>query len=221
MPGSSRSSPLSLLYPPLAAEERPAHGVLVIESRPIVCSGLRALALVAGEDPVTAPSVPAAMSLSLAADAVAIVGLRDVHDIGVLVEATHTLLDLPVVCVLDCESGDALRLALQTDADGFVLSDLVDADTLRETLQAVRAGARVVPPELLLSSRHHGSVLTVRCRDVLQLVAEGLRDEEISERLGMSTSSVRKHIRSAEYRLQARTRVHALAMAARAGLLKR
>jgi DNA-binding NarL/FixJ family response regulator len=53
--------------------------------------------------------------------------------------------------------------------------------------------------------------LTAREREVLELVAGGLRDEEIAEHLGIAPSTVATLIRSSMKRLDARTRVEAVA----------
>src|SRR5688500_1089385 len=50
------------------------------------------------------------------------------------------------------------------------------------------------------------SCLTRRQREVLELVAEGLRDEEIAERLGIARSTVASLLRSATVALGVRTR---------------
>lgn len=53
--------------------------------------------------------------------------------------------------------------------------------------------------------------LTAREREVLELVAAGLRDDEIADRLGIASSTVATLIRSVMGRLGARTRVEAVA----------
>jgi DNA-binding NarL/FixJ family response regulator len=58
---------------------------------------------------------------------------------------------------------------------------------------------------------HKGGGLTTREREVLELVAEGLRDEEIADRLGIAPSTVATLVKSLMERLDARTRVEAVA----------
>jgi DNA-binding NarL/FixJ family response regulator len=53
--------------------------------------------------------------------------------------------------------------------------------------------------------------LTSREHEVMELVATGLRDEEIACRLGIAPSTVASLVRSAMERLDARTRVEAVA----------
>jgi DNA-binding CsgD family transcriptional regulator len=53
--------------------------------------------------------------------------------------------------------------------------------------------------------------LTAREREVLELVAAGRRDEEIADRLGIAPSTVATLLRSSMAKLDARTRVQAVA----------
>jgi DNA-binding CsgD family transcriptional regulator len=53
--------------------------------------------------------------------------------------------------------------------------------------------------------------LSAREREVLELVAGGCRDEEIAERLGIAPSTVATLIKSSMEKLDARTRVEAVA----------
>lgn len=56
-----------------------------------------------------------------------------------------------------------------------------------------------------------GDALTARERQVLQLVGAGLRDDEIPDRLGIAPSTVATLLKSSMERLDARTRVEAVA----------
>jgi len=61
--------------------------------------------------------------------------------------------------------------------------------------------------------------LTARERDVLELLARGLRHEQIAERLGIGSETVRSHVRNASERLGAVNRTQAVAIAVRHGLI--
>ncbi|MGH3048696.1 MAG: response regulator transcription factor, partial [Gaiellaceae bacterium] len=61
--------------------------------------------------------------------------------------------------------------------------------------------------------------LTQRELDVLGLLAEGLPHAEIGDRLGISSETVRTHLRKASNRLGAATRTQAVATALRRGLI--
>jgi DNA-binding CsgD family transcriptional regulator len=61
--------------------------------------------------------------------------------------------------------------------------------------------------------------LTARQRQILGLLASGLSMSEIASELTLSTETVRSHLRSVLRELNAHTRVEAIAMAQRIGLL--
>ncbi|WP_424927793.1 helix-turn-helix transcriptional regulator [Amaricoccus tamworthensis] len=109
---------------------------------------------------------------------------------------------------------------------GFGARDLgreID-DPVRGSLFRIYSGlasARIRPPEsghasLMLDRRPR---LSPRERDVLCLLAEGQMNARISERLGISEITVRKHLTSAKKKLNAVTREHAVAIALTQGLI--
>jgi DNA-binding NarL/FixJ family response regulator len=62
--------------------------------------------------------------------------------------------------------------------------------------------------------------LSPREREVLALVAEGLTNREIGERLGMTRGTARNHVAQICVKLGAETRTAAAVYALRAGLLE-
>jgi DNA-binding NarL/FixJ family response regulator len=70
------------------------------------------------------------------------------------------------------------------------------------------------------STRENPAGLTAREVDVLRLVAAGLRNAEIAERLFVSAKTVDHHISAILRKLPARTRTEASAEAVRLGLVQ-
>jgi DNA-binding NarL/FixJ family response regulator len=60
---------------------------------------------------------------------------------------------------------------------------------------------------------------TMREIEVLQLVADGLVNREIGQRLFLSEETVKSHVRHLLAKLQARSRAHAVAVGYRRGLI--
>ena len=60
---------------------------------------------------------------------------------------------------------------------------------------------------------------TAREIEVLQLVADGLVNREIGQRLFLSEETVKSHVRHLLAKLQARSRAHAVAVGFRRGLI--
>jgi DNA-binding NarL/FixJ family response regulator len=109
------------------------------------------------------------------------------------------------------------RAVLEAGAVALVLKEAPLADLVR-ALEAALAGRSYLDPALATTTRA-GTALTQRELDVLGLLAEGLQHEEIGRRLGISSETVRTHLRKASDRLGAATRTQAVATALRLGLI--
>ncbi|TMR93877.1 response regulator [Nonomuraea basaltis] len=107
---------------------------------------------------------------------------------------------------------------------------LVKSSRLGELESAVRevaTGGVVFAPGLLpgvfdrLTGRagHLGAQLTARERETLLLLAEGASTYEISERLGVARNTARNHVQHVLEKLGARSKLEAVAVARREGLL--
>jgi DNA-binding NarL/FixJ family response regulator len=105
---------------------------------------------------------------------------------------------------------------LEAGAVALVLKEAPLADLVR-ALEAALAGGSYLDPAL--AGAVPGKKLTQRELDVLGLLAEGLQHEEIGRRLGISSETVRTHLRKACDRLGAATRTQAVATALRLGLI--
>jgi DNA-binding NarL/FixJ family response regulator len=105
---------------------------------------------------------------------------------------------------------------LATGATALVLKEAPLADLVR-ALEAALRGASYIDPALTKTAPK--GTLTQRELDVLGLLAEGLQHEEIGRRLGISSETVRTHLRKACDRLGAATRTQAVATALRMGLI--
>jgi DNA-binding NarL/FixJ family response regulator len=70
------------------------------------------------------------------------------------------------------------------------------------------------PEEREMSTR-----ITRREGEVLELIAEGLVNREIGQRLFLSEETVKSHVKTVMEKLHARSRAHAVALALRGGLL--
>jgi DNA-binding NarL/FixJ family response regulator len=109
------------------------------------------------------------------------------------------------------------RDVLGAGAVALVLKEAPLADLVR-ALESALVGRSYLDPALAKPSRA-GTALTQRELDVLGLLAEGLPHEEIGKRLGISSETVRTHLRKASDRLGATTRTQAVATALRLGLI--
>ncbi|MGR6920708.1 response regulator transcription factor [[Actinomadura] parvosata] len=98
---------------------------------------------------------------------------------------------------------------------------------LETAVREVAAGGVVFAPGLLpgvldrLTGRagHVGSALTARERETLLLLAEGASTYEISDRMGVARNTARNHVQHVLEKLGARSKLEAVALARRDGLL--
>ena len=119
-----------------------------------------------------------------------------------------------VLVLTDDRDTRALAAATATGADG-VASKVGSLAELVGALRAVAGGESFVDPRF--ADREISTAppkLTPRERQVVALLAGGLRGDDIAERLYLSPGTVRTHIRNAMARLGARTRAHLVALAA-------
>jgi DNA-binding NarL/FixJ family response regulator len=80
-----------------------------------------------------------------------------------------------------------------------------------------RQGAEVI--QLRPSTRTLGGEPSAREIEVLQLVADGLVNREIGDRLYLSEETVKSHVRHLLAKLEARSRAHAVAIGFRRRLI--
>jgi DNA-binding CsgD family transcriptional regulator len=92
--------------------------------------------------------------------------------------------------------------------------------------EAVRKAAAPAPPEApraldVLRSTDDGPPLTPRETEVLQLVASGLQNKEIAQKLGLSLATVRNHVHNALEKLNVHSKLEMVSMAFRRGWVRR
>ena len=87
--------------------------------------------------------------------------------------------------------------------------------------RSTRRHGSVIPfaPPGGATTKEYGQDPTAREIEVLQLVADGLVNREIGERLFLSEETVKSHVRHLLAKLQARSRAHAVAVGFRRGLI--
>jgi DNA-binding NarL/FixJ family response regulator len=108
------------------------------------------------------------------------------------------------------------RDALQAGASGFVHAEMT-ADQLVRAVAVAARGELVAPRELLryvLTKDYSGDLaaLSVRQREILGYVVEGLSNAEIGRRLYLSESTIKQHLRAIYRVLGVRNRTEAAKM---------
>src|SRR5260221_1350893 len=113
-------------------------------------------------------------------------------------------------------SESEMRAALVTRSVRLRSARVLSAVTRRRTLPA-ELRAPTTSRASVAAGGDPGSRLTRRQAEVLTLLARGVSVREIAAELGLSPTTVHKHVQGAIQTLRARGRLHAVVLAARAG----
>jgi len=146
------------------------------------------------------------------ADVVRALAARNV-DVAVLVLSVH-------------DDAQRLRNVLRAGARGYLLKN-ARPDELARGIRQVAAGRWVVSDEMLglLIEAFIGlapvgaPAVTPREREVLDLLAEGLANRAVAERLGISTRTAQKHVENLFKKFNVHERAELIGFATRSGLL--
>lgn len=149
------------------------------------------------------------------------IGLPDGSGIDLTRELLALDPDRGVIIYTGSSEEDLLLDGLDSGARGYALKE-GSPQELREAIEAVGRGGTYVDPRLrpsLLGPRATArqQMLSVREREIMGLLAEGLTGEQVADRLFLSAETVKTHVRNAMGKLEAKNRVHAIAIALREG----
>ena len=149
-------------------------------------------------------------------------GLRNQNSLQLVKVLKKDFKNIKVIVMDLVPLQEDVLLFVQAGVSGFILKDATVDDFLR-TIRSVASGAKVLPPHLTESlfsqivdkavsesnpSKIIESVkMTKRERQVIDLVADGLTNKEIAQRLHLSPYTVKSHIHNILEKLALHTRV--------------
>lgn len=123
-----------------------------------------------------------------------------------------------VIILTTFARGGYLRRALEAGASGYLLKDS-PAEHLANAVRRVKAGGRVIDPELAAEAWSEPDPLTDRERQVLRMAGEGQTSADIASTLHLSEGTVRNYLSEAISKLGAGNRVEAARIARDKGWL--
>lgn len=132
---------------------------------------------------------------------------------------------VPVVILTMYDDPAYLRRAIELGADGYLLKS-VDREELKRALNAVASGQSYIQGELtgpLIASMGTASgtidEVDTEARQLLELLAEGLDNQQLAHRLELSEATVKARLRRLYQTLGVKRRSEAVAVALRLGII--
>jgi DNA-binding NarL/FixJ family response regulator len=213
--------------------------VLLVDDQALVRAGFHALLDAEGDIDVVGEAAEGEEALGLARDLVPDVVLMDIRMPGVDgLEATRRIAGEPaldsvrIVILTTFDLDEYVFEALRAGASGFLVKSTEPAE-LVHAVRAVFAGDALLSPgvtkrlvsEFAARAKEPGptsqlDTLTEREREVMSLVAEGLSNDEIAERLVVSPATAKTHVSRAMVKLGARDRAQLVVFAYESGLVR-
>lgn len=173
--------------------------------------GRRRLEALLAREPVDvvagAPSIQLLLDAGEALDIVVLVGDAEAVATGGPARLLRALRpDCSIVLVAPDDDSAVVRKALRAGIDGYVPEPVAER-VLASTVSAVLAGQLSIPRSI----RHRApwSAFSARERQVLDLVASGLTNQQIAHQLHLSESTVKSHLATSFRKLGVSSRAEA------------
>lgn len=206
--------------------------ILIADDHPVFRFGLRALLQTEPNTEVVGEATTGEEAIALAARLKPDIILMDLNMPDVNgIEATRRILknnpDIGIL-VITMFDDDSVFAAMRAGACGYILKGAEGEETLR-AIRAVANGQAIFSPAVAKrvmqfftqspSAKPEPAFpeLTLRERDVLALLAQGLTNSAIAERLVISPKTVRNHVSNIFSKLQVADRAEAIIRARDAG----
>ena len=200
--------------------------VLIVDDHEVVREGLRLSLSRTPHIRVVGEAADGNAALDLAGRRRPSVVIMDVRMPGMDgLDATKALLErepnTSVLIFTAYSERSLLARGLDSGAKGYILKE-APHDTLVRAIEKVAGGDSFIDPALMpafLSGKDREDMLTPREREILQLLADGMSNADVAQRLFISQETVKSHVRHILAKLEADTRTHAVAIALRDAMI--
>src|SRR6202789_1065064 len=199
--------------------------VLIVDDHPIMRVGIAAILNAQADMQVVAQAGTAAEAVRMFAaerPELTLMDLRLPDRSGVeAIRSIRAVSPKARIVVLTTYEGDEdIQQALEAGAQGYLIKGMPH-DALVKALYRVHAGHRFLPQHVTdaLSSRVHGSQLSQREQEVLQLLLAGKSNREIAEELQIKEATVKSHVSVILMRLNVSDRTQAVVEGLKRGLV--
>ena len=196
--------------------------ILIADDHPVVRQGIISFLEVCGEFEIRGEATDGAEAVKLTQELRPDVVLMDlVMPVMDGIEATRQIKKLRpktrIITLTSFAEDNKIWSAIQAGAEGYLLKGVSPTD-LVEAIKSVHNGAAAVHPDIAKKLMLHISgrdrigsaeTLTPRELEVLELISEGLSNEEIANKLFVSLHTVKTHVHNILHKLGMTHRVQA------------
>ncbi|MGA7340972.1 MAG: response regulator transcription factor [Terracidiphilus sp.] len=208
------------------ADPTKAIKVLIVDDHPVVRLGLRTMLESEVNISVTGMAGSAKDALTevqkLQPDVV-LMDLRmpEMEGAEAIAELHRIHPNIRILVLTNYEEDEYIFRALQAGAMGYLLKNTPQEEIV-QAVEMVHRNQRCVPPNIArrLMETIAREELTQRELEVLNLVAGGLTNKEIAQRLFISAKTARNHVASCLVKLAVNDRTEAVTTAVRRGLIR-
>jgi DNA-binding NarL/FixJ family response regulator len=129
--------------------------------------------------------------------------------------------DARIIVLTTYDGDEDIHRALAAGARGYLLKDMMRTELLN-VIRAVHRGQRGIPaPVAARLAEHTPRIgLTPRELEVLDLVAHGLTNAQVAERIGRTEGTVKVHLKNILQKLEVKDRTEAVTTALRRGFIR-
>lgn len=208
--------------------------IIIADDHTLLRDGLRALFASVPDIEVIGEAESGADAISKAEQLQPDVILMDIQMPGINgIQATRQIVskqpEIGVIVVTMYKDDDSVFAAMRAGARGYILKG-ADQDEMLRAIRAVASGEALFGPEIATRLVNFFSSpqadlspqafpeLTSREHEVLELIAKGLNNQVIANRLSISEKTVRNHISNIFNKLQVVDRAQAIVKAREAGM---
>jgi len=199
--------------------------VMIVDDHPIVRSGLAAIISDQDDFEMVGEAADGAQAIALfkaQRPTVVLVDLSlpDMDGIDLIATLNRNGASAYFLVLTTRTGGDDINRALRAGAHAYLFKDTASEELLA-AIRTVAQGGRYVPPVVGRRAEQlpNATELTTREREVLLWLARGCSNDAIGEALGITTETVKSHMKSILGKLGLKSRSEVVTVCLRAGLV--
>ncbi len=208
--------------------------IIFVDDHPLFRDGLRNLLSLVSDFEIIAEASSGEEAITLADTLQPDIVLMDLKMPGINgIEATKEILStnplIGIIVFTMFDDDDSVFAAMRAGAKGYLLKGASQEETIR-AIRSIASGEAIFSPSIAGRLIHYFNhsiqkqaptafpELTVREREVLGLIVQGVKNSGIAERLGLSPKTIRNHVSNIYNKLQVADRWEAIERAKKEGM---